>query len=395
MAQRIFLHVASTKSGTTFLQRVLWSHRSQLLEQRMLLPGSNFRDHYKASLDVREEPHRIPTPDGATGAWGRLVEEMAAWEGDALVSHELFAPATADQASVAIGMLNPAEVHLVVTARDLARQVPAEWQEHVKHRSVLTFSDFVHELRTDPERGPFAPTGYHFWHEQDLCGVIERWGRELPPERVHLVTVPRAGAGPDELWQRFTGVMGIDGGSFDLTRSRTNSSVRAEQADLLRRLNSRLGSRLPRPGGYGPMVKSLLANQLLSDRPGTRFGLQGEDWAFAVERAETMVAGLERLQVHVVGDIRELVPDGTTEHMSGDARVAPEAVLDEAVEALAAVLDRFSAERARRQRMEADLRESRTALSDLEARLLPADGGFTHLAARFARRARRVLDRRG
>lgn len=368
MAERVFLHVASTKSGTTFLQRVLWAHRPQLLDQRMLLPGSNFRDHFYACIDVREEPQQLPRPNAASGAWSRLVEEMAAWGGDALVSHELLAPATANQAARAIGMLTPAEVHLVVTARDIARQVPAEWQEHVKHRSVLKFSDFVHELRVDQERGPFSPTGYHFWHEQDLCGIIGRWGGLLPRGRIHVVTVPRPGAEVDELWRRFTDVIGIDGESFDLTKSRSNASVRAEQAELLRNLNSRLGSRLPRPGTYGKMVKSLLTNEILANRPGTRFGLQGEDWEFAVARAETMVAGLEQLQVDVVGDLRELIPEVTSGNVSGDAQVAPEAVLGEAVEALVEVLERLSAERARRQGLQDKLHQAQVELSELKDR---------------------------
>jgi hypothetical protein len=73
-------------------------------------------------------------------------------------------------------MLGDAEVHIVVTSRDLARQILAEWQEHLKHRSVLSFPEFVRDLRADPERGPFSPNGYHFWHIQDLCDVVTRWG---------------------------------------------------------------------------------------------------------------------------------------------------------------------------------------------------------------------------
>ena len=39
--------------------------------------------------------------------------------------------------------LSFAEVHVVCTARDLARQIPAVWQEDVKNRHVVTFADFV------------------------------------------------------------------------------------------------------------------------------------------------------------------------------------------------------------------------------------------------------------
>ena len=352
MASRIFLHVGTTKSGTTFLQRVLWAHRDLVRERGLLLPGTGGPDHYAAALDVREEPFRLAEPERVDGAWARLVEEMGAWPGDALVTHELFAPATAEQVRRALAQLDGAEVHVVVTARDLARQVPSEWQEHVKHRSVLTFPEFVHEVRSDP-RGPFSPNGYHFWDQQDLGGLLSRWG-QVPAERVHVVTVPQRSAGPDQLWTRFAGVLGIEADGVDLAAARTNSSLEAEQAELVRRLNAALGDRLPLPGAYTGMVKKALAHRVLAGRPGTSFALTGEDHAFAVERAHGMVAAVERLGPHVVGDLQDLVPPATPpDEVSGDAAVEPEAVLDEAVEALVQVLERLDQERERTRRLRA------------------------------------------
>ena len=189
MARRIFWHVGTTKSGTTFLQRVLWAHHDELREHGLLLPGERSGDHFAAALDVREEPHRNSDPERVHGAWQRLVDEMAAWDGDALVTHELFAPATTEQArraADALGeALGEAELHVVVTARDLARQVPSEWQEHLKHRSVLDFPAFVAEARTDP-RGPFSPNGYHLWDEQDVAELLRRWA-VVPPARAHNI----------------------------------------------------------------------------------------------------------------------------------------------------------------------------------------------------------------
>jgi hypothetical protein len=356
VARRIFLHVGTTKSGTTFLQRVLWGHRDLVRERGLLLPGTGGPDHYAAALDVREEPFRLAEPELVDQAWPRMVAEMSEWPGDALLTHELFAPATADQVRRALSLLDGAEVHVVVTARDLARQVPSEWQEHLKHRSVLTFPEFVHEVRTDP-RGPFSPNGYHFWDEQDLGGLLARWG-QVPLERLHVVTVPPSPAGQDQLWARFAAVLGIEAAGVDLTAARTNSSLRAEQADLVRRLNATLGPRLPLPGPYTTAVKQTLARRVLAGRPGTSFALTGEDHAFAVERARDMVAEVERLGPHVVGDLQDLVPPVTPpEGVSGDAEVQPEAVLAEAVEALVQVLERLDEERGRTRRLRSRLRK--------------------------------------
>lgn len=395
VASRIFLHVGTTKTGTTFLQRVLWAHRERLLKQGVLLPGTGVLDHFRACLDVREAPHLVRDPHAIPGAWRRLVDEMAAWAGDAVVSHELFAPATAEQAEHAIGMLGDGEVHVVLTARDLVRQVPAEWQEHLKHRSVLAFPDFLAQVRSDPERGPFSPNGYWFWQEQDLVALLHRWGGSLPRERVHVVTVPPPGAAQEELWGRFAGLVGVAGHDFDLAKGRVNSSLRAEQAELLRRLNVALGDRLPLPGPYPETVKTLLAHQLLAGRTGTRFGLAGDDRAFAVRRAEELVAGIAETGVDVVGDLRDLVPGSETadlsEDVSADAAVATEAVLDEAVEALAEVLDWFDRERRRRQQLRAELDEALERLTDAEAgpgRRGPG-GGLRTRAAAAVRRIRR------
>ena len=342
------MHVGTTKSGTTFLQRVLWGHREQLLERGLLLPGTGGPDHYAAALDVRQEPHRLADPERVPGAWDRLVHQISGWSGDALVSHELWAPATAAQATDAIGRLGGAEVHVVVTARDLARQVPSEWQEHLKHRSTLSFPDFVDQVRNDA-RGPFSPNGYHFWDEQDLPALVSRWSAAT----VHVVTVPR-GAGPEMLWSRFTSVMGVDASGVDLQAARTNTGLGAEQAELLRRLNVALGDRLPLPGPYTQMVKTLLANNVLNTRSGTSFALTGEDHAFAVERAHGMVAQLEGSDCEVVGDLGDLVPpEEPPTSVSADASVPADAVVDEAVEALIEVLERLATERARTRRLRA------------------------------------------
>ena len=54
----------------------------------------------------------------------------------AVISHELFCAADADQAGRAVRSLQPAEVHVVLTVRDMATLLPAEWQETVKHRNA-------------------------------------------------------------------------------------------------------------------------------------------------------------------------------------------------------------------------------------------------------------------
>jgi hypothetical protein len=339
VSERVFLHVGCPKTGTTFLQQVLWSQRDVAADQGLLLPLGSFYDHFLATLDVRDLADNERHPPRAVGIWQRVVAETEEWRGNVLVSHELFAAATAEQAQRAIAAFDDTEVHVVVTARDLVRQIPAEWQEHVKHRSLKGFSAFVEEVLDDREGRSW------FWRVQDVAKVVSRWGRWLPRERVHVVVVPPAGTDPTQLWRRFAGVIGVDHRVFALDRGRANTSLGAEQAELLRQVNAELGDRLPMPGPYPGVAKDLFAHQILATRTGTPYALTGSARDAAIQRSEEMAKELEELGVDVVGDVSELVPGpvepagpGTDVLAGGPDAVSDQALLREAVAGLAALL---------------------------------------------------------
>ncbi len=320
MRPRVFLHVGSPKTGTTFLQDVLWSQRATAREQGLLLPGERFHDHFLATLDVRGMADDPIYPERAREMWERLVSEAVAWGGNALISHELFAGATAEQARGAVAAVaDRAEVHVVVTARDHVRQVSAEWQEHVKHRSAATFEAFVREVREDRARTSW------FWQVQDYAGVLERWGADLPVEQLHVVTVPPSGADPDILWDRFARLIGVDPAAFDTALERSNSSLGVEQAELLRRVNVELGDRLPLPGPYPLVVKNVLAHRILEARQGTRLALTPDDQAYAAGESRAIAERLTTTGVDVVGDLGDLVPDvgGADGEADADPYAAP------------------------------------------------------------------------
>jgi len=298
----VFLHVGSPKTGTTFLQNVLWDQRALAEQQGLLLPGRRFHDHYLATLDVRDLASTPTAPPEAAGRWAALVAEADGWAGRTLISHELFASATAEQARRAVAAFGDREVHIVLTARDLVRQVPAEWQEHIKHRSTVTMERFLDDLRADRGHRTW------FWQVQDFADVLRRWGAAVPAERVHVVTVPPPGADAGTLWTRFATLLGLDPASFDTTASRSNSSLGLEQAELLRRVNAELGDRVPLPGPYPQLAKNVLAHRLLAGRPGTRLVLDEAADTFARERSAEIVADLRALGYDVVGDLDELVP---------------------------------------------------------------------------------------
>lgn len=358
--RRVFLHVGSPKTGTTFLQQVLWSQHALARSQGLLLPGEATVDHFRASLDLTGgilSEGTVPAP--ARGQWQRLVDEALAWDGDVLLTHELFAAARSEHAQQAVGSFGDREVHVVVTARDLVRQVPAEWQERIKHRRTVTFPEFMDDLRSRSGEATW------FWDVHDYAELVRRWGSTLPPERVHVVTVPPAGSARDLLWRRFAGLVGLGAGAFDLGGARANRSLGAEQVELLRRVNSALGDRLPRHGAYAVDVRDVLAQRLLAAREGTPLRLHPEDRATVAQWSREVARALAERGVDVVGDLDELVP-AEVPPQAGRAEASEEAtlrdpvpaevLLDEAVEALAGLLDEH---RARRQEREALRRRSR------------------------------------
>jgi hypothetical protein len=392
--RRVFVHVGSPKTGTTFLQEVLWAHKGLAAEQGLLLPGERFNDHYLASLDVRGVAGRPEHPPRAEGIWDRLVEECRAWSGTALVSHELFASATKEQAQRALTSFgDDTEVHVVLTARDLVRQMSAEWQEHVKHRSTKTFEEFVAGIREDRRRTSW------FWRVQDFADVVDRWGGPLDPSRVHVVTVPPATSPPETLWLRFATLLGLAPAAFDTAVSRANTSLGVEQAELLRRVNLRLGERLPLPGPYPTVVKNVLAHRILAGHKGTRLALSRADTEYAVDQSRAIADRLAAMGVDVVGRLDELVPDlaEATRGASETAYDAPstDVLLEESLEAMAELLvvlnQRIRSER-RAAELLADVRRT-----PVRHALVGATEGRPALATahRLYQRGRRLLRRGG
>ena len=57
MSRRVFVHIGLPKTGTSYLQSVLWPHRGVLLGHGLLVPGREKRDHLLSSMIVRDDPN--------------------------------------------------------------------------------------------------------------------------------------------------------------------------------------------------------------------------------------------------------------------------------------------------------------------------------------------------
>ena len=299
MARRVHLHIGVPKSGTTFLQTAMWHNRPALAAQGYLYPGSRRMDHYHASQDVRLGPH---SKTASTGTWERLRDELRAWDGDGLISHEFFSMATAEQAAAAVRALAPAQVHVVVTARDYVRQFPAVWQEALKMSSTLSLDDFMDRA--------FARelTGAWGWQSQDVPAVLARWSAAVPAEQIHVITVPPPSAPRELLWRRWCEVLGIDDSGFDLGGSFSNESLGAPQAALLWRIKPFLTGPLLKKPVQHRWVRQYFGHEVLVPQQGERFGLRPEQAAKLRTLSVAAVESIAAAGYSVVGDLDDLVP---------------------------------------------------------------------------------------
>jgi hypothetical protein len=261
---------------------------------------------------------RDPHADPAT-AWPALVEDVEGWAGTALLSDELFAPATARQAGRARALLT-GRTDVVLTARALHRQVPAAWQEQVKGGYAGTLEEFGEAVRRAAD-SPLTPLrarlrggvgtgsdrGVWFWLVQDVADVARRWGAGLPPEQVHVVTVPRDSPDPAALWQRYACVLGIDPAAVDADVPRRNVSLGRVEVELLRRVHAARDPRFTDAGRH-PWTRRLLAHQVLAQRRGDPIGLPPAVAAWLPERAHAMVLALRSAGYLVTGDLTDLLP---------------------------------------------------------------------------------------
>lgn len=302
----VYLHVGLPKTGTTALQTLMAENRDALRAQGVLYPFLHRGAMFHAAVEVLDWSERWGiAAEEVRGTWAALCDRVRGHHGPSVISHEVLGRATRKRVEWAMAELEGVEVHVVLTARDLARQVTAVWQERIKNGKKFDFARFC-EYEGVAATGRRRALDNFFWKEQDLAFVARKWGDHVPPERVHVVTVPPPGGDRDELVRRFGGVIGAD-----LTGLRSsggaNTSLGSPAVGLLRRVNTLLDDRLEGPA-YFDLVKYRFAQQLLPQLPGER----AQAPAYLREPFEEATRGwrreIERRGWRVHGDLDDLRP---------------------------------------------------------------------------------------
>jgi hypothetical protein len=304
--RKVLVHVGTPKTGTSYVQDLLFQNRAALAKRGVLYPADRFDAHFLAALDLMDLQWGGLERE-AVGAWDRLATQVRDWPGTVIISHEILATASAQQVGRALESFGDAEVHVLLSARDLVRQIPAEWQENVKHRRTISYRRFLDKI-TDPARN--GELASWFWGVQEVPDILDRWGSKLPADQVHLVTVPKPGAPRGLLWERFAEAFGLDPDGYIADEVRANPSLGVPETAFVRRVNRRVNNGVLPNHHYRHFVRELLAHRTLAERSGSaRLALPPDVRAWAVQLSESWIDMLAERGYDVIGTLEDLRAD--------------------------------------------------------------------------------------
>ncbi len=327
MVDRVFLHIGLPKTGTTYLQKILWANRGLLASEGVTLPGQGHRRHLWAALDLQERPGLSRRHPDAKGTWERLCSCLDRTEGTGLFTHEFFSAASSEQAIRAVQRLDPAEVHVIVTARHALGLLTAGWQEQVKNGSSLT-----------PRQVAEGAGAVEFsWRTWDLKGVLERWTAAVPADRIHVLPMPTVDEPKDQHWRNFASVLGLTA-DYPLPEQAVNQSLGVVQVELLRRLNPYLTS-FKSAFDRGQWIRGYLAEGHLADQDSERAAMPEDLVEDCRRRSADAVDFIKASGFDVVGDLETLQVPTQPQSLRELETVTPDELLDSAGELVAALLD--------------------------------------------------------
>jgi hypothetical protein len=89
--REVYLHVGPVKTGSTFLQDLLWRYRDDLARQGYLHPAAHENEMWLATNDVQDTAFVNYEMPQAAGVWAQVCQRVLAHDGPSVVSHEVLA----------------------------------------------------------------------------------------------------------------------------------------------------------------------------------------------------------------------------------------------------------------------------------------------------------------
>jgi hypothetical protein len=330
--RRLYVHIGLQKTGTSYLQNIMWLNQDRLRELGLDLVPETKRATFDLMLAVRERYDAAFDPPGVATALQKLPQELAAAsQPAALITEESIAAATSPQIVRFLAACADREVHVVITLRDLGRQIPSAWQQTLQSGGQMPYPRYLSRLRTLEGR-----PRTRLWANKDVAAILERWSDHVPVERTHLVTVPPPGSPKQELLERFGRALAIDVARLDRDVARSNESIGRVQAELLRRINAGLAPEFRSREVYGDVGKRYLAMRVLGPQQGEKIRVPPEYEEWCRDVSQRFVDVIVKGGYPVEGDVLDLIPSSRA--FAPQARVTPREVADASVAAMTTML---------------------------------------------------------
>ena len=299
---RILLHIGPHKTGTTALQAMLAGARPQLVRHGVSYPGHE-RAHHMAALAISGAKGLVGEPPAKQEHWQRLLADIRLVDARrTVVSSEFFCDQTDEQARRVVADLGADRVHVLVTLRPLASILPSAWQQYVRNRLRVSYSDWLQNTLRGPAGKQLTPS---FWRRHRHDVLVERWARVVGPENVTVLVLDPVDR--DLLPRSVEEMLGVPHGLLDRTPDRSNRSLTVAEVELVRRLNMEFVERGWPDVFYRAFVRQGLVLHLTNTRtpPPEEPQIGTPAWAFdhvaavGAQAAESIRAS----GVRVVGDL--------------------------------------------------------------------------------------------
>lgn len=258
------------KTGTTYLQQLMYANRDQLRDAGVLLPGTTWGRQVRGVHDIMRMGRSDPFVRRLSrGMWQELLGEVFdAPELTSVISVEFLSFAGRHGVRRIMDSLAGADVRVILTVRDMSAALPSAWQTLVHNGAKLSWPRYLERI-PDPTVQPLViprvPTpGSEFHRTLNVPRMLTRWQAAVPEGSLHVVTVPALRARPGELWHRFASVLGVDPAVASVPPAETNPSLGYASTELIRQINTRIG-RLPQ-SEYNWTVKEIVALDVLVTR---------------------------------------------------------------------------------------------------------------------------------
>jgi hypothetical protein len=184
----VLLHVGPHKTGTTAVQGLLNTGRTDLAAHDVTYPG-RWSAHHQAAWSLlgrddawSEDP--VPAPDDRR--WVRLAQETAETSGRVVISSEYFARCDAAQRARVIRDLGASRAQILVAARNPGSMALSTWQQEMREGRAGVLADWLDDnfRRSAPAH---ADTG--FWGWADPATLVEDWREVVGIDRIHVVVI--------------------------------------------------------------------------------------------------------------------------------------------------------------------------------------------------------------